>query len=150
MVREKSASALFFRKVFQQWIAVKLTVVLEYVIRDVGVFLDDWVFIRAFLVIFILVALAMIVATILGFSAQVEEFLENVVPTRYQIMANSDAYIRILSMGLLILAVPVGFYVVIRLLGVRESRREKFEREKRAAENLNQYQQAFRERMKKC
>lgn len=52
-------------------------------------------------------------------------------------------------MGLLILAVPVGFYVVIRLLGVRESRREKFEREKRAAENLNRYQQAFRERMKK-
>ena len=98
--------------------------------------------------IFILVALAMIVATILGFSAQVEEFLENIVPTRYQIMANSDAYIRILSMGLLILAVPVGFYVVIRLLGVRESRHEKFEREKRAAENLNQYQQAFRERMK--
>ena len=48
-------------------------------------------------------------------------------------MANSDAYIRILSMGLLILAVPVGFYVVIRLLGVRESRREKVEREKRAA-----------------
>ena len=104
--------------------------------------------VRAFLVIFILVALAMIVATILGFSAQVEEFLENVVPTRYQIMANSDAYIRILSMGLLILAVPVGFYVVIRLLGIRESRREKVEREKRAAENLNQYQQAFRERMK--
>ena len=104
--------------------------------------------VRAFFVIFILVALAMIVATILGFSAQVEEFLENVVPTRYQIMANSDAYIRILSMGLLILAVPVGFYVVIRLLGVRESRREKFEREKRTAENLNQYQQAFRERMK--
>ena len=104
--------------------------------------------VRAFLVIFILVALAMIVATLLGFSAQVEEFLENVVPTRYQIMANSDAYIRILSMGLLILAVPVGFYVVIRLLGVRESRREKFEREKRTAENLNQYQQAFRERMK--
>ena len=104
--------------------------------------------VRAFLVIFILVALAMIVATILGFSAQVEEFLENVVPTRYQIMANSDAYIRILSMGLLILAVPVGFYVVIRLLGIRESRREKVEREKRAAENLNQYQQAFRERIK--
>ena len=104
--------------------------------------------IRAFFVIFILVALAMIFATILGFSAQVEEFLENVVPTRYQVMANSDAYIRMLSMGLLILAVPVGFYVVIRLLGVRESRREKFEREKRTAENLNQYQQAFRERMK--
>ena len=54
-----------------------------------------------------------------------------------------------LSMGMLILAVPVGFYVVIRLLGIRESRREKVEREKRAAENLNQYQQAFRERMKK-
>ena len=90
----------------------------------------------------------MIVATILGFSAQVEEFLENVVPTCYQIMANSNAYIRILSMGLLILAVPVGFYVVIRLLGVRESRCEKFERKKRTAENLNQYQQAFRERMK--
>ena len=104
--------------------------------------------IRAFFVIFILVALAMIFATILGFSAQVEEFLENVVPTRYQVMANSDAYIRMLSMGLLILAVPVGFYVVIRLHGVRESRREKFEREKRTAENLNQYQQAFRERMK--
>jgi hypothetical protein len=69
--------------------------------------------VRAFLVIFILVALAMIVATILGFSAQVEEFLENVVPTRYQIMANSDAYIRMLSMGLLILAVPLGFYVVL-------------------------------------
>ena len=51
-------------------------------------------------------------------------------------------------MGLLILAVPVGFYVVIRLLGIRESRREKVEREKRAAENLNQYQQAFRERIK--
>lgn len=80
--------------------------------------------------IFILVALAMIVATLLGFSAQVEEFLENIVPTRYQIMANSDAYIRMLSMGLLILAVPLGFYVVIRLLGVRESRREKVEREK--------------------
>ena len=48
-------------------------------------------------------------------------------------MANSDAYIRILSMELLILAVPVGFYVVIRLLGVRESRREKVEREKHAA-----------------
>ena len=104
--------------------------------------------VRAFFVIFILVALAMIFATILGFSAQVEEFLENVVPTRYQVMANSDAYIRMLAMGLLILAVPVGFYVVIRLLGVRESRREKFEREKRTAENLNQYQQAFRERMK--
>ena len=53
-------------------------------------------------------------------------------------------------MGMLILAVPVGFYVVIGLLGIRESRREKVEREKRAAENLNQYQQAFRERMKKC
>ena len=106
--------------------------------------------VRAFLLIFILVALVIIVATILGFSAQVEELLEHVVPTRYQIMANSDAYIRILSMGLLILAVPAGFYVVIRLLGVRESRREKFEREKRAAENLNQYQQAFRECMKKC
>ena len=105
--------------------------------------------VRAFLLIFILVALVIIVATILGFSAQVEELLENVVPTRYQIMANSDAYIRILSMGLLILVVPVGFYVVIHLLGVRESRREKFEREKRAAENLNRYQQAFRERMKK-
>jgi NADH:ubiquinone oxidoreductase subunit 3 (subunit A) len=105
--------------------------------------------VRAFLVIFILVALAMIVATILGFSAQVEEFLENVVPTRYQIMANSDAYIRILSMGLLILAVPLGFYVVIHLLGMRESRREKVECEKHATENLNQYQQAFRERMKK-
>ena len=105
--------------------------------------------VRAFLVIFILVALAMIVAKLLGFSAQVEEFLENVIPTRYQIMANSDAYIRMLSMGMLILAVPVGFYVVIRLLGIRESRREKVEREKRAAENLNQYQQAFRERMKK-
>ena len=105
--------------------------------------------VRAFLLIFILVALVIIVATILGFSAQVEELLEHVVPTLYQIMANSDAYIRILSMGLLILAVPVGFYVVIRLLGVRESRREKFKREKRAAENLNQYQQAFRERMKK-
>ena len=104
--------------------------------------------VRAFFVIFILVALAMIVATILGFSAQVEEFLENVVPTRYKVMANSDAYIRMLSMGLLFLAVPVGFYVVIRLLGVRESRREKFEREKLTAENLNQYQQAFRERMK--
>ena len=104
--------------------------------------------VRAFFVIFILVALAMIFATILGFSAQVEEFLENVVPTRYQVMANSDACIRMLAMGLLILAVPVGFYVVIRLLGVRESRREKFEREKRTAENLNQYQQAFRERMK--
>jgi len=104
--------------------------------------------VRAFFVIFILVALAMIFATILGFSAQVEEFLENVVPTRYQVMANSDAYIRMLSMGLLILAVPVGFYVVIRLHGVRKSRREKFEREKRTAENLNQYQQAFRERMK--
>ena len=104
--------------------------------------------VRAFFVIFILVALAMIFATILGFSAQVEEFLENVVPTRYQVMANSDAYIRMLSMGLLILAVPVGFYVVIRLLGLRESLREKFEREKRTAENLNQCQQAFRERMK--
>ena len=99
--------------------------------------------------IFILVALAMIVATLLTFSAQVEEFLENVIPTRYQIMANSDAYIRMLSIGLFILAVPVGFYVVIRLLGIRESRREKVEREKRAAENLNQYQQALRERMKK-
>ena len=51
-------------------------------------------------------------------------------------------------MGMLILAVPLGFYVVIRLLGMRESRREKVEREKRATENLNQYQQAFRERMK--
>ena len=91
----------------------------------------------------------MIVATILGFSAQVEEFLENIVPTRYQIMANADTYIRMLSIGLLILAVPVGFYVVILLLGLRESRREKVEREKRAAENLNQYQLAFRERMKK-
>ena len=99
--------------------------------------------------IFILVALAMIVATLLGFSAQVEEFLENVIPTRYQIMANSDAYIRMLTMCLLILSVPVAFYVVIRLLGVRESRREKVEREKRAAEDLNQYQQAFRERMRK-
>jgi hypothetical protein len=33
-------------------------------------------FVRAFLVIFILVALAMIVATIRGFSVQVEEFLK--------------------------------------------------------------------------
>ena len=106
-------------------------------------------FVRAFLVIFILVAVAMIVATILGFSVQVEEFLENLVPTRYQIMANSDTYIRMLSIDLLILAVPVGFYVVIHLLGLRESRREKVEREKRAAENLNQYQLAFRKRMKK-
>ena len=105
--------------------------------------------VRAFLVIFILVALAMIVATILGFSAQVEEFLENIVPTRYQIMANSDAYIRMLTMGLVILAVPVIFYIAIRFLGLRESRREKIEREKQAAENLNQYQQAFSERMKK-
>ena len=105
--------------------------------------------VHSFLVIFILVALAMIVATMLGFLAQVEEFLENVVPTRYQIMANSDAYIKMLSIGLLILAVPVGFYVVIRLLGIRESRREKVEREKRAAENLDQYQQAFRERIMK-
>ena len=80
--------------------------------------------------IFILVALAMIVATIFGYSAQVEVFLENVFPTRYQIMANSNAYIRMLSMGLLMLAVLVGFYVVIRLLGVRESRSEKVEREK--------------------
>ena len=104
--------------------------------------------VRAFLVFSILVALAMIVATILGFSAQVEEFLENVIPTRYQIMANSDAYIRMLTMGMLILAFPVGFYVVISLLGIRESRCEKVEREKRALENLNQYQQAFRERMK--
>ena len=99
--------------------------------------------------IFILVALAIIVSTILGFSVQVEEFLGNLVPTHYQIMANSDTYIRMLSIGLLILAVPVGFYVVIRLLGLRESRREKVEREKRAAENLNQDQLAFRERMKK-
>ena len=106
-------------------------------------------FVRAFLVIFILVALAMIVATILGFSVQTEEFLENLVPTRYQIMVNSDTYIRMLSIDLLILAVPVGFYVVFRLLGLRESRREKVEREKRAAENLNQYQLAFRKRMKK-
>ena len=85
----------------------------------------------------------------MGFRHRLKNFLENVVPTRYQIMANSDAYIRMLSMGMLILAVPVGFYVVIRLLGIRESRREKVEREKRAAENLNQYQQDFRERMKK-
>ena len=99
--------------------------------------------------IFILVALAMIVATILGFSAQVEEFLENIVPTRYQIMANSDTYIRMLSIGLFILAVPVGIYVVTRWLGLRESWRENVEREKRVAENLNQYQLAFRERMKK-
>ena len=106
-------------------------------------------FVHAFLVIFILVALEMIVATIRGFSVQIEEFLENLVPTRYQIMANSDTYIRMLSIDLLILAVPVGFYVVIRLLGLRESRREKVEREKRAAENLNQDQLAFRERMKK-
>jgi flagellar biogenesis protein FliO len=105
-------------------------------------------FVRAFLVIFILVALAMIVATILGFSVQTEEFLENLVPTRYQIMANSDTYIRMLSIDLLILAVPVGFYVVFRLLGLRKSR-EKVEREKSAAENLNQYQLAFRKRMKK-
>ena len=106
-------------------------------------------FVRAFLVIFILVAVAMIVATILGFSVQIEEFLENLVPTLYQIMANSDTYIRMLSIDLLILAVPVGFYVVIHLLGLRESRREKVEREKHAAENLSQYQRAFRERMKK-
>ena len=45
--------------------------------------------VRAFLLIFILVALAMIVATLLGFSTQVEEFLKTVVPTRYQIIANS-------------------------------------------------------------
>ena len=64
--------------------------------------------------------------------------IEKIVPTRYQIMANSDAYIRMPSMGF---AFPLGFYVIIRLLGVRESRREKVEREKRAAENLNQYQQ---------
>ncbi|NDD41987.1 MAG: hypothetical protein EBZ27_05015 [Rhodobacteraceae bacterium] len=81
--------------------------------------------VRAFFVIFILVALAMIVATILGFSAQVEEFLENVVPTRYQIMANSDAYIRMLSVGLFILAFPVIFHVAICFLGLLESRREK-------------------------
>ena len=99
--------------------------------------------------IFILVALAMIVATILGFSAQVEKFLEKIVPTRYQIIANSDTHIRMLSIGLLILAVPVGFYVVTRLLGLRDSWREKVEREKRVAENLKQYQLAFRERMKK-
>jgi len=105
--------------------------------------------VRTFLFIFILIALAMIIATLLGFSEQVEEFLETIVPTRYQIMANSDAYIRMLSMGLLILAVPLGFYVVIRFIGLRESRREKIEREKRAAENLNQYQKAFRERMRK-
>ena len=41
-------------------------------------------FVRAFLVIFILVALAMIVATILGFSVQIEEFFgkprSNVLP----------------------------------------------------------------------
>jgi hypothetical protein len=43
----------------------------------------------------------------------------------------------------------VGFYVVICLLGLRESRREKVEREKHAAEKLSQYQRAFRERMKK-
>ena len=79
----------------------------------------------------------------------IEEFLENLVPTRYQIMANSDTYISMLSIDLLILAVPVGFYVVIRLHGLRESRREKVEREKHAAENLSQYQRAFRERMKK-
>ena len=85
-------------------------------------------FVRAFLVIFILVALAMIVATILGFSVQIEEFLENLVPTCYQIMANSDTYITMLTIDLLILAVPVGFYVVIRLLGLRESRHEKVER----------------------
>ena len=90
--------------------------------------------------IFILVAVAMIVATILGFSVQIEEFLENLVPTRYQIMANSDTYISMLSIDLLILAVPVGFYVVIRLLGLRESRHEKVERGKHAAENLSQYQ----------
>ena len=65
--------------------------------------------VRAFLLIFILVALAMIVATLLGFSTQVEEFLKTVVPTRYQIIANSDTYFRILSMGMLILAVPVIF-----------------------------------------
>jgi hypothetical protein len=106
-------------------------------------------FVRAFLVIFILVALAMIFATILGFSVQIEEFLENLVPTPYQIMANSDTCISMLSIDLLILAVPLGFYVVIRLLVLSESRREKVEREKRAAENLNQYQLAFRKRMKK-
>jgi hypothetical protein len=66
----------------------------------------------------------------LGFQVQIEEFLENLVPTRYQIMANSDTYISMLSIDLLILAVPVGFYVVIRLHGLRESRREKVEREK--------------------
>ena len=64
-------------------------------------------------------------------------------------MANSGTYIRMLNIGLLILAVLVGFYVVIHLLGLRESRREKVEPKKRAAENLNQYQLAFRERMKK-
>jgi hypothetical protein len=48
-------------------------------------------------------------------------------------MANSDTYIRMLSIDLLILAVPVGFYVVIRLLGLRESRREKVD-----AENMRQ------------
>jgi predicted transcriptional regulator len=95
------------------------------------------------------VALAMIVDTLLGFSTQVEEFLKTVVPTRYQIIANSDTYFRILSMGMLILAVPVIFYVAIRLLGMRESRHEKRKREKIAAKNLKQYQQAFRERTKK-
>ena len=105
--------------------------------------------VRAFLLIFILVALVMIVATLLGFATQVEEFLKTVVPTRYQIIANSDTYFRILSLGMLILAVPVIFYVAIRLLGMRESRHEKMKREKIAAENLNQYQQAFRQRMKK-
>ena len=106
-------------------------------------------FVRAFLVIFILVALAMIVTTILGFSVQVEEFLKkprsNALPNHGEFWCLYQNAFH----GVVDPRGPFGFYVVIRLLGVRESRREKVEREKRAAENLNQYQQAFRERMKK-
>ena len=85
----------------------------------------------------IFIALAMIVATLLGFSTHVVKFLENVATTRYLSTANSNAYIRMLSVGLFILAVPVIFHVAIRFLGLLESRREKIEREKGAVQNLN-------------
>ena len=105
--------------------------------------------VRAFLFIFVLVALCMIAVAMLGFGEVIDDFLTTQIPTRYQILANSDAYIRLLLYGLVILSVPVLFYVIIRISGVRESRRERIEREKQAIQNLNKYQQAFRQRMKK-
>ena len=145
---EKSAQALFFVRfssiVIQCYPCDLLSVLVNAVL---SLMLENVV--RAFLFIFVLVALCMIAVAMLGFGEVIDDFLTTQIPTRYQILANSDAYIRLLSYGLVILSVPVLFYVIIRISGVRESRRERIEREKQAIQNLNKYQQAFRQRMKK-